>query len=58
MIIKYVIQKHKQLTELNKEDTYVVWKETKTEHGYGVKGVFQGTKKDCKEYLETLKKGE
>lgn len=49
MITKYTLQKHKQLGK------YVVWKETKTEHGIGVKGVFQGTKKECEEYLERLK---
>lgn len=52
MIIKYTIEKHKQLGK------YVVWKETKSEHGYGVKGVFQGTRQECKNYLEELKKGE
>lgn len=49
MITKYTIQKHKQL------GCYVVWCETKTEHGYGAKGVFQGTRQECKDYLETLK---
>ena len=44
----YSIKKHKQLGE------YVVWKESKTEHGFGVKGVFQGTKQECQEYLEKL----
>ena len=49
LITKYTLQKHKQLGK------YVVWKETKTEHGIGVKGVFQGTKKECEDYLEKLK---
>ena len=48
MIVKYKIEKHK-------EGYYVVWCETKTEHGYGSKGVFQGTKEECKKYLEVLK---
>ena len=52
MIIKYTIQKHKQLGK------YVVWQETKTKHGYGSKGVFQGNRKECKEYLEELKESE
>lgn len=55
MTIKYTIQKHKQLTEMNNEDTYVVWRNTQGEHGYGCKGVFQGSKKQCQEYLESLK---
>lgn len=52
MIIKYTINKHKGYYR----DYYVVWKETKTEHGYGAKGIFQGTRKECQEYLEKLKK--
>jgi hypothetical protein len=49
LIVKYTIQKHKQLGE------YVVWQETKTEHGYGNKRIFKGTKQECQEYLEKLK---
>ena len=49
MIMKYSISKHKQL------DCYVVWCETKTNNGYGCKGVFQGTRKECQEYMEVLK---
>lgn len=49
MIIKYTIQKHKQLSK------YVVWCETKIEHGYGAKGVFQGTRQECRDYLEMIK---
>ena len=52
MIMKYSISKHKQL------DCYVVWCETKTDNGYGCKGVFQGTRQECKEYLERLKESE
>ena len=48
MIVKYKIEKHK-------EGYYVVWQESKTKHGYGTKGVFQGTKQECQEYLEGLK---
>ena len=49
MIMKYSINKHKQL------GCYVVWCEIQTAHGYGVKGVFQGTRKECQEYIEKLK---
>ena len=49
MIIKYSISKHKQL------GCYVVWCESRTENGYGCKGVFQGSRKECQEYLERLK---
>lgn len=52
MIVKYVIQKH------NKLGKYVVWRETKSEHGYGARGVFQGTRQEYREFLEELKKGE
>lgn len=48
-MVKYKIQKHKQLGQ------YVVWRESKTEHGLGIKGVFQGSKKECEEYLEKIK---
>lgn len=51
MTIKYTIQKHKQL------DKFVLWKETKTEHGIGFRGIFQGTKKECEEYLKKIKGG-
>ena len=54
MIIKYTIEKCYKLGDKVKGN-YVVWCESKSENGYGVKGVFQGTKKECKEYLETLK---
>ena len=49
LTIKYTIQKHKQL------DKFVLWKETKTEHGIGFRGIFQGTKKECEEYLKKIK---
>ena len=52
MIIKYSISKHNQL------GCYVVWQESKTERGYGNKGVFQGSRKECQEYLERLKESE
>ena len=46
---KKYIGKHKQLNK------FVLWKETKTEHGIGFRGIFQGTKKECQEYLEKIK---
>lgn len=45
----YSIKKHKQLGE------YVLWKEISSEHGFAVKGIFKGTKKECQEYLEKIK---
>ena len=48
LIVRYKIEKHK-------EGYYVVWCESKTKHGYGIKGIYQGTKKECQEYLEKLK---
>ena len=58
MIVKYVIQKHKQLSKLNSKDIYVVWCEIQGEHHCGCKGVFQGTRQECRNYLDELKKGE
>lgn len=46
---KYSIKKHKQL------DKYVVWQETKIGHGFACKGIFQGTKKECEEFLKERK---
>ena len=54
---KYKIQKHKQLTDLNNKDVYIIWKETKSEHGYGTKGIYQGTKDECKKKLEQIRGG-
>lgn len=51
MMCKYTISKHKSLGK------YVVWKETKTEYGYGCIGVFQGTKQQCEEKLKEVKNG-
>ena len=48
-MIKYKIQKHKQLGE------YVLWKEISSDRGFAVKRVFKGTKQECQEYLEKLK---
>ena len=55
--IKYSIEKHKNLGKDIKGD-YVLWKESESEseHSYGAKGIFQGTKKQCEEYLKSLKK--
>ncbi|MBR2245690.1 MAG: hypothetical protein IKN65_00895 [Clostridia bacterium] len=47
--IKYTIQYHNQLGK------YVLWKEVESEHGFGIKGIFNGTRKECQEYLQTLK---
>ena len=52
---KYTIEKHNQLSELNGKDTYVLWREVNSKHGFCVRGIFQGSKKECQEYLERLK---
>lgn len=54
-MIKYSISKHKQLSELNNKDVYVLWKENKTKYGMGIRGIFQGTKKECEEKLKEIK---
>lgn len=55
-MIKYNINKHKQLSEINKKDIYVLWKESK----YSCRGIFQGTKQECQNKLKKIKesKGE
>lgn len=50
-MIKYSISKHKQLTELNNRSIYVLWKES----DYGCRGIYQGTKKACREKLKEMK---
>ena len=50
--MKYSIKKHKQLSELHNKDVYVLWKECK----YGCRGIFQGTKEDCKDRLKEMEK--
>jgi cytoplasmic iron level regulating protein YaaA (DUF328/UPF0246 family) len=52
---KYSITKHNQLSELKGKDIYVLWKESKTKYGNGIKGIFQGTKKECEEKLKEIK---
>lgn len=54
-MIKYTIEKHNQLSELNKKSMYVLWKEVTSEHGFGVKGIYQGTKKECQEKLKEIR---
>ena len=50
--ISYSISKHKNLGE-DVDGEYVLWKEVKSEHGYGAKGICRGTRKEC---LQELKK--
>jgi len=45
----YSIKKHKQLGE------YVLWKEIISEHGFAVKGIFNGTKKECEAKLKEIR---
>ena len=45
----YSIKKYKQLGE------YVLWKEINSEHGFAVKGIFKGTKKECEKKLKEIK---
>ena len=47
---KYVIEKHEQLNK------YVVWKETETKRGFCIRGIFQGSRKQCEEFLDKIKK--
>lgn len=53
-MIKFSISKHKQLSELNNKDIYVLWKES----DYGCRGIYQGSKKNCKIKLKELKYAE
>ena len=41
----YTLEKH--------NDEWVVWENTFNEHSGGVRGVFKGTKNECKEYVKT-----
>lgn len=47
--IKYSIEYHKQLGK------YIIWGEINSEHGFCVRGIFQGTKKECQEKLNEIK---
>lgn len=55
MKIKYSIKKHKNLGK-DIEGNYVLWKEIESDHGYGARGIFQGTRQECIDFLEKLKK--
>lgn len=48
-MVKYKIQKHKQL------DCYILWKDVINEKNMACKCLYQGTKKECQEYLEKIK---
>lgn len=37
---------------------WVVWENSKFERGTHFRGIFRGTKKECKEFLEELKENE
>lgn len=48
---RYTIEYHKQM------EKWVLWKEINTEHGFAVKGIFNGTKQQCEiEKIKQLKK--
>ena len=47
--IKYYINKHKQL------NLYVLYKFIHKGNGYGIKGIFFGTRKECQEKLKEIK---
>lgn len=53
--VKYTIEKHHKLGK-NVNGNYVLWKEVTSDHGCGCKGIFQGTKKECQNELERIKK--
>lgn len=52
--VKYTIEKHHKLGK-SVNGNYVLWKEVISERGYGIKGIFQGTKQECKEKLKEIK---
>ena len=47
-MVKYTIEKHKQM------NCYILWKNVKRDHSYGCRGIFQGTRKECKEKLKEI----
>ena len=49
--VNYSIKKHKQLGK------HVLWKEISSEHGFAIKGIFNGTKKECEDRLKEIKGG-
>lgn len=55
MKISYSIEKHENLGK-DIKGNYVLWKEVESEHGYGARGIFQGTRQECINFLEKLKK--
>ena len=58
--IKYYIQKHNNLGD-KVIGNYVLWKESHSEHeygccnGYGCRGIFQGTREECKMKLKEVR---
>lgn len=49
--VSYSISKHNNLGK-DVEGDYVLWKEVESDHGYGVKGIFKGTRKECQQELK------
>lgn len=47
--IYYTIEYHNLMKK------YILWKNVDSKNGYATKGIYAGTKKECKEYLKNLK---
>jgi hypothetical protein len=47
--VKYTIEYHNLMKK------YILWKEVNSDKGFCVKGIYAGTKKECREKLKEIK---
>ena len=53
--IKYTIEYHKQLSELERKPIYILWKNITSKRGGNVIAIHKGSHKDCYEKLKEIK---
>ena len=53
--IKYEIKYHKQLSELNKQPVYILWKDIESKNGGNVVAIYKGSRADCYKKLKEIK---
>lgn len=55
--ITYSVTYHKQLSEMYKKDTYILWKDIESKNGGNVVAIYKGSRADCYKKLKEIKNG-
>lgn len=53
--ITYSVSYHKQLSELNKQPVYILWKDIESKNGGNVVAIYKGSRADCYKKLKEIK---